>query len=330
MKISYIKTLKATGIFISMVSASFAVAADYPGAQPIRLIVGAPPGGGGDTSARLVAEELGKVLKTQVVVENRPGAGGNIAAAEVARSKPDGHTFYYAFSSFVTNPALMSSMPFDTKTAFRSIGKIADNQSVLLVNPSKQISNFKEFVDQVKQSPGKYTFAGLQGSSQYVAGMLLGKKMDLNMLNVPYKGNSAAMNDLIGGQVDFMFNTVGVSLPFINSGKVKAIAVAGRKRSSLLSEIPTVAQASGTDFSAEGWYAIVVPSATPDDIITKAAEALQTVLKEPELKSKLAAIGADVDYREPREFDAFVASELDRWPGIVKEQKIGEHLGEKK
>lgn len=304
-------------------------AGNYPGDQPVHLIVGAPPGGGGDTVARLLAKPLAKALQAQIIVENKPGAAGNIAAEYVARSTPDGHTIYFAYPSFVTNPSLMNNMPFDTKADFRSLGKAADNQSVLLANTSIPANDFAGFLKLVKAHPGKYSFAGLQGSSQYVAGLLLASKMGAKMLNVPYKGNAAALNDLIGGQVDFMFNTVGVSLPFIKSGRVKAYAVASSHRSSVLPNVPTIAEAGLPGFSAEGWYALEVPAKTPTAIVEQASAALKAALGDPDLKRKLAALGNDIDYRTPREFDAFVASELERWAAVAKEAGISAASGKK-
>ncbi|MFF7057982.1 Bug family tripartite tricarboxylate transporter substrate binding protein [Achromobacter spanius] len=322
MKNHLIRTAKAITIALGLVLSTVAQAADYPGERPVRIIVGAPPGGGGDTAARIVAESFAKHLKGEVIVENRAGAAGNIGAGLVARSAPDGYTIYFAYPSFVINPALMDNVPFDTKKDFRSLGKIADNQSVLLVHPSVPATDFKSFRELVLANPEKYSFAGLQGSSQYVAGLLLAEKMGAKFLNVPYKGNSTAMNDLMGGQVDIMFNTVGVSLPFIKSGKVKAIAVAGAKRSSLLPDLPTIMESGMPEFSAEGWYAFEVPAKTPDAIVDQATRALAAALAEPEVKNKLAALGTDVDYRSPKEFDAFVASELDRWVKVAKEANI--------
>lgn len=299
-------------------AAQVAVAEDYPGSQPVRLIVGSTPGGGGDAVARLVAESFGKHLGASITVENRPGAGGNIATTMVARSTPDGHTLYFAYPSLVINPAIMPTMPFDTKKELRSIGKIGNNQSVLLARAGLPIKDFKGFLKEIKANPGKYSFAGLQSSSQYIAGLLLARQFDLDLLNVPYKGNAGAMNDLVGGQVDFIFNTVGVSQPFVEKGTLNALAVAGKKRTALLPDVPTISEASGQDFVAEGWYAIIAPAGTPDAIVDKATQALKAALAEPGVVQRLTALGVDVDYQTPKQFDAFVASEVDRWGEVAQ------------
>ncbi|OZI53647.1 Bug family tripartite tricarboxylate transporter substrate binding protein [Bordetella genomosp. 5] len=313
------RTLGGAGVTLALLATGqVTMAEEYPGSQPVRLIVGSTPGGGGDSVARLVAESFGKHLGASVTVENRPGAGGNIATTMVARSNPDGHTLYFAYPSLVINPAIMPSMPFDTKKELRSIGKIGNNQSVLLARPGLPIQNFKEFLKETKANPGKYSFAGLQSSSQYIAGLLLAQQFGLDLLNVPYKGNAGAMNDLIGGQVDFIFNTVGVSQPFVEKGTLKALAVAGKNRTALFPDVPTISEASGQDFVAEGWYAIVVPVGTPDAIVDKASEALKAALVEPTVVQKLTALGVDVDYQTPKQFDAFVATEVDRWSEVAQ------------
>lgn len=312
----------AAGLLWSILLPGMATANDYPGNQPVRIIVGAPPGGGGDTVARIVAEQFGKQLGADIIVENRPGAGGNIGTALVARSAPDGHTFYFAYPSLVINPAVMATMPFDTKRDLRSVGKIANNQSVLLARPGLPIKTFPDFLKEVRANPGKYSFAGLQSSSQYIAGLQMAHQFGLGLLNVPYKGNSGAMNDLMGGQVDFMFNTVGIAAPSIEAGKVHALAVAGKQRTGLLPDVPTISEISGQDFVAEGWYALVAPADTPNAVIEKASGALQRSLDNADLVSKLKALGVDVDYQEPAKFDAFIKSEVDRWIQVAKETNL--------
>ncbi|HYG45783.1 MAG TPA: tripartite tricarboxylate transporter substrate-binding protein [Bordetella sp.] len=314
--------LGAAALVWSILPPGAAMAKDYPGDQPVRIIVGAPPGGGGDTVARIVAEQFGKQLGTDIIVENRPGAGGNIGTAVVARSAPDGYTYYFAYPSLVINPAVMASMPFDTKNDLRSVGKIANNQSVLLVRPGLPIETFPDFLKEVRANPGKYSFAGLQSSSQYIAGLQMAHQFGLDLLNVPYKGNSGAMNDLMGGQVDFMFNTVGIAAPSIEAGKVHALAVAGKQRTGLLPNVPTISEVSGQNFVAEGWYALIAPAGTPEAVIGKASDALQRSLADPGLVSKLKALGVDVDYQEPAKFDAFIESEVDRWIQVAKETNL--------
>jgi tripartite-type tricarboxylate transporter receptor subunit TctC len=296
---------------VLMCAAGGPARAQFPD-HPIRLIVGSNTGGGGDTTARIVAEALSRKLGASIVVENRPGASGNIGAAYVAHADPDGYTLLLAYTGHVSNPALFKSMPFDTVKDFRAVGKIGDNQSVLLVNSKVPARTMKEFIELVRKQPDHYSFGAMLGSDQYMSGRWLERAQGLRFLVIPYKGNAGAMNDVLGGQVDFMANTVGVSAPFVTSGKVRALAVMGAKRSSLLPEVPTLAEAGVQGAAGGGWYALMAPAATPDATIAKLTEAMKSVLAEASVQADLRRLGVEPNYVAPGEFDAFIAKEVPR------------------
>lgn len=295
--------------------------AGYPD-KPIRLIVGSNTGGGGDTTARLVAEALGKKLGTSIIVDNRPGASGNIGAAAVARADPDGYMLLFAYTGHAINPALFSNMPFDTVKDFRAVGKIGDNQSVLVANPNVPVKDVAEFIALAKKQPGHYSFASLFGTDQYMTARLLAQAQDLKFLFVPYKGNAAALNDVLSGQVDVMINTIGVTAPFVQTGKLRALAVTSKGRSNLLPNVPTLAEAGVQGVVSGGWYALMAPAGVPDAVIAKLDSALQAVLAEPELGEDLRKLGVEPSYLSAREFDAFIKAEVPRWQKFTAETGI--------
>jgi tripartite-type tricarboxylate transporter receptor subunit TctC len=308
------------GVGVS-VACGMPAAASYPD-HPIRLIIGSGTGGGGDTIARLVAEPLSKALGVAVIPDNRPGASGNIGANVVAKSEPDGYTLLLAFPGHVINPAIINNMPFDTEKDFRAVAKLADNQSVFLVNPTVPAKTMKEFVDLVKKQPAHYSFASLFGSSQHMGGLVLANQQKLKLIFVPYKGNAAAVNDLLGGHVDSMFNTIGISLPLIKAGNVRALAVASSRRSPLLPDVPTMAEAGVPDVVTEGWYALMAPAATPNNVIDILNRAVKKSLEDAKVKRVLAGLGCNVDYVPAKQFDGFIKTELVRWKKVAKDADL--------
>src|SRR5689334_6212909 len=256
------KLITAICAAATLVSVSTAWSQSYP-AKPIRIIVGSSAGGGGDTMARLIAAPMSAALGQQVIVDNRPGAGGNIGADIVAKSAPDGYTLLFVFSGHVTNPSLYPKLPFDTVRDFAAVTMLATNESVLVVHPSVPANSVKELIALARQNPGKYSIAALPSSSQHLGSELFKLQAGINLLFVPYKGNAAALTDLLGGQVQVMFNTLTIALPHVKSGKLRALAVAGARRSRLAPDLPTVSEAGLPGFSFNGWYGIVAPAKTP-------------------------------------------------------------------
>ena len=306
---------------LAMLALQSHAAQSYP-TKPIRLIVGSPPGGGGDTTARLVAQPLGAALGQQIVVDNRPGAGGNIGADIVAKAPGDGHTLLFVFSGHVVNPTLYPKLPFDTVRDFAPVTQLATNESMLVVHPSLPAKSVKELIALAKQNPGKYSIAALTSSSQHLGSELFKLQAGVNLLFVPYKGNATAFTDLLGGQVQIMFNTIAVTLPHAQSGKVRALAVAGRKRSRLAPDLPTVSEAGVPGFWFNGWYGIVAPASTPRGIVNRLADALRRIVKSPEIVERMNAGGNEPVGSTPEEFDRLIREEIPKWARVIREAKI--------
>ena len=293
----------------------------YP-AKPIRIIVGSSAGGGGDTMARLVAQPMTTALGQQVVIDNRPGAGGNIGADIVAKAPGDGYTLLFVFSGHVVNPSLYSKLPFDTVGDFAPVTMLSRNESMLVVNPSLPVKNVKELIALAKQNPGKYSIGALPSSSQHLASELLKLQAGIDLLFVPYKGNGPALADLLGGQIQIMFNTIAITMPHVQSGKLRALAVAGARRSRLAPDLPTVSEAGLPGFASSGWYGIVAPAATPRPIVNRLSETLRAVVKSPEIVERMAASGNEPVGGTPEEFDRFIREEIPKWAKVIRQAKI--------
>ncbi|MCD0502006.1 tripartite tricarboxylate transporter substrate binding protein [Bordetella petrii] len=292
-------------------------------APPIRLEVGFPPGGTTDVMARLIANELSTQIGRDVIVENRAGASGNIAASSVAQAAPDGNTLLFAPSSHAVNASLYPTLPFDTANAFTAIGMVATTPYVLVVNPKLPHGSVGDLTRYLKQHPGEVAFASASpGTGQHLAGELFKKSADVDILHVPYKGSSAALPDLIAGRTGMMFDNIAVMLPHIKSGKVDALAVTTAKRSSLLPDRPTVAESGYPGFDVMGWFVLLAPAQTPADVVDTLNQGLNTILRGDRLAGKLAELGAEVKTGSPQEADQYVRNEIARWAAVVKEAGI--------
>jgi tripartite-type tricarboxylate transporter receptor subunit TctC len=298
-----------------------ASAQPYP-TKPIRLIVGSPAGGGGDTVARTVSQPMIELLGQPVVVENRAGAGGNIGAEVVAKAPPDGHALLLAFTGHVINPGLYSKLPFDTLLDFSPVTLLATNQTVLVVHPSVPAKSVKEFIALAKARQGKFTVGSLPGSSQHLAGELFKSMAMLDLLFIPYKGNSQALTGLMSGEVDVMFITMTIVQPHVRSGKIRALAVTGKRRSLLMPDLPTISEAALPGFSSVGWYGILVPAKTYAAVIDKLHQTLQKILGSADVKRRLISMGNEPVGTGPKEFDAFIREEIPRWTEVIKRTKI--------
>ncbi len=296
-------------------------AQDYP-SRPIRLIVGSSAGGGGDGVARVTAAKLTTTLKQQMVVDNRPGAAGNIGSEMVSRAAPDGYTLLFAYTGHVINPALFKKLLFDPIRDFAPVGMIAINHSALVVNPAVPAQSLKELIALAKARPGKLSIAALPGTTQHLAGELLKTQAGLDILYVPYKGNGPATNDLIAGQVDIMFNTLALVTPLVKAGRLRALAVASEKRSELMPELPTLVEMGMKGFSASGWYGIVAPAATPRGVIVTFNDALNTVLRDADMLQRIKAMGNEVSPTTPQQFDALIRAEIPKWAEVARRAGI--------
>jgi tripartite-type tricarboxylate transporter receptor subunit TctC len=313
--------LWTAGCILGILCAAPAFAQAYP-AKPVRFIVGSPAGGGGDTVARTVAQPLTEILRQPIVVENRPGAGGNIGAEVVAKAPPDGYTLLLAFTGHVINPGLYGKLPFDTVNDFAPITMLATNQTLLAVHPSVPVKSVKELISLARSHPGKFTVGSLPGSSQHLAGELFKSMAKLNLLFVPYKGNAQALTGLMSGEVDVMFNTMTLLQPHVRSGRVRALAVTGKTRSPLMPELPTIHEAALPGFSSVGWYGMLAPARTAPATIDILHKAFAKALNAVDTRQRLVAMGNEPVGMGPRDFDAFIRQEISRWGKVINDAGI--------
>lgn len=292
------------------------------GDRTIRVLVGSPAGGGGDTIARLITQHAAPLLGQNFIVENRAGAAGNIAADLVAKAPPDGRTLLLAYTGHVLNPSLFKKLNFDAVRDFSPVVRLARNETLLVVRPGLKVSSVAELIALGRAQPGKVSIAALTGSSQHLAGELMKSMAGVDLLTVPYKGNAAALNDVMGGQVDAMFSTVTVAGPFVRSGRVRALAVTGPVRSSLFPEVPTVAESGLPGFVTEGWYGLLAPAGTPKPVVDQLHKSFAQALALPAVKQALAAGGNEPAVLAPAEFQAFIQAEIPRWADVIRRAKI--------
>ncbi|MBI3938267.1 MAG: tripartite tricarboxylate transporter substrate binding protein [Betaproteobacteria bacterium] len=294
-------------------------AAGYP-SRPVRFVVGYPPGGATDIIARTVGIRLSEGLRQQVIVDNRPGAGGIIGSDIVAKATPDGHTIVLVTTSHGVNPSLYSKLPYDTVKSFAPITQVGSLQLVLVVNPSLPVKSVKELVALAKSRPGKLNFASSgSGQSLHLAAELLKTMAGIDIVHVPYKGGAPARTDLLSGQVQLMFESMIGVLPFVKAGKLRGLAVSGAKRSPAAPDIPTVAEAGVPGYEASGWVGVLAPAGTLKPIVTKLNAEIVNVLRTPEVHDRLFASGVEVVGSTPEQFAQFIRAQLVKWARVVKQ-----------
>ena len=289
----------------------------YP-TKPIRFIVPFPPGGGTDILARVVGQKLTESMGQQVIVDNRPGAGGNLGAELATKASPDGHTILMVSASYAVNAAVYK-LTFDPLRDLAPVTQVATVPFVLVANPSLPANNFKELLALVQARPGQLNYASSgNGSSPHLAGELLTMMTNTKIVHIPYKGGGPALADVIGGQVQLMFNTVVQSLPQIKAGKLKAIAVGSLKRSSALPDVPTIAESGVPGYDVTNWFGVLVPGATAKQVVARLNKDIVQHLQSPDLKVRLAAEGADPVGSTPAEFERVIRSDIEKYTRIVK------------
>ena len=293
--------------------------AQFP-AKAIHLIVPFPPGGGNDTVARAIAQQIGPDLGQPVVIDNRPGAGGSVGAELAAKAPADGHTLFLAgVGSHAVNPNLHAKLPYDPVKDFAPITLVASAPSVLVVNPAVPARTLAEFTSYARAHPGKLNYASNgNGSAAQLAAALYESMADVRMVHVPYKGIAPALTDLLSGEVQLMFGTIVALVPQIQAGKLRALAVTSRKRSSLLTDVPTLAESGLPDYEAGSWYGILAPAGTPREVIDRLHAAIVRALKQPDVAKRLAAEGAELIGSTPEEFAAHIKSEIARVGQVVR------------
>lgn len=299
--------------------AAVAQAAGWP-AKSIRLVVPFPPGGAADLFARLIGTELQQSLGQPVIVDNKPGAGGNIGAREVAQVAADGYTMLLGtVGTNAINPTLYDNIAYDTRKAFVAVSMVGAVPNVLVVNPQVPVRTVTELTALARSKPGKLTMGSSgSGSSIHLSGELYKHLAGVSILHIPYRGGAAALTDLIGGQIDLMFDNLPTSLPHIAKGTLRAVAVTGRQRSALLPEVPTMAEAGVAGYESTAWSGMFLPAGTPAAIVTRLHDEVVKALAADKVKARYRELGAESMAMSQPAFDAFVRKEYDKWAEIVR------------
>jgi len=308
----------AVGFFLALMT-SMLWAQSWP-TKPVRMIIAFPPGGPTDLVSRVLAQKLSEQLGQQVIVDNKPGAGGNIAAELAAKAAPDGYTIFYNTSAIVIGPALYGKVNYDTLKDFTPVLLTASVPMVLVVNPQLPARSVKEFVDLAKTRSGalNYSSSGT-GTITHLASAMMSTQTGIQTQHIPYKGSAPGLVDLASGQTQFMIDTINTVLPYVRDNRLRGLAVTSAKRSPLLPDLPTLAEAGISGFEAAAWQGIVVPTGTPNEIVQKLNAEVNKALTHPDIRSRLAAQGADILGGTPAEYAAYLRSEMPRWTKAVKD-----------
>lgn len=293
----------AVGFFLALMT-SMLWAQSWP-TKPVRMIIAFPPGGPTDLVSRVLAQKLSEQLGQQVIVDNKPGAGGNIAAELAAKAAPDGYTIFYNTSAIVIGPALYGKVNYDTLKDFTPVLLTASVPMVLVVNPQLPARSVKEFVDLAKTRSGalNYSSSGT-GTITHLASAMMSTQTGIQTQHIPYKGSAPGLVDLASGQTQFMIDTINTVLPYVRDNRLRGLAVTSAKRSPLLPDLPTLAEAGIAGFEAAAWQGIVVPTGTPNEIVQKLNAEVNKALTHPDIRSRLAAQGADILGGTPAEYAA--------------------------
>jgi len=297
---------------------------DWQPSRPIRLIVPFSPGGVTDTGARLVADKLAQRLGQQVIVDNKPGASGNIGTQMAAHAEPDGHTLVVGFDgTLVINPHVHRNIPFDTLKDLKPISKIGDAALIIIAHPGLPANTLQELVAYSRTQPNgiSYGSAGI-GSTPHLAGELLRARAGANLVHIPYKGGGQAMADVIGGALPLLYTAVAGAYPYVQSKQVKAIAVSSQARLASLPEVPTVAESGVPDFVFNSWTGILAPAGTPDGIVARLQRDIHAVVQSPEIKARLASLGITASGNTPQEFREQITDDLAKYAEIVQSANI--------
>ena len=326
-KASYSKPLKRSraqaALLASLLACTLPAWAAYP-EKPIRWIVPFPPGGAMDSIARSLGELLQKRFDQPVVIENKPGAGGNLGVDAVAKAPADGHTMVITSIGMATNRYLYSKLSYDPIKDFAPVSQLAVVPNMLVVNPTRiKAHTLAELLAQVKAQPGKFTYASAgNGTSIHLAGELFASMTGVDIVHVPYRGSGPAVTDLIGGQVDMMFDSISSARPHVQSGKLKALGVTTARRSNAMLEVPTIAEAGVKGYELVPWFGVFMPAGTPKDVITTMNRALNEAMQNTEVKARFFVLGAEPIGSTPEAFAAVLAAESAKWAQVIRERNI--------
>ena len=320
---AFVLTKKVLAFLGLVTLTSIASAQSFPD-RPITLVVPNPPGGLVDTSARLLSEPLTRVIGQTVVVDNKPGASGNIAYQYVANAKPDGYTLLISYSGYhVGNPALMDKLPWDPIKDFSPIALLTVSTNVIAVHPSVPVNNLKEFIAYAKANPGKLNYASQgNGSVSHIGTEMFKQTTGIEMVHVPYKGSGPAIQDVLAGQVQVFISTPPSLMQHVQSGKLKGLAVTGKNRHPGMPNVPTTAEAGLPSFQLESWVGLFAPAATPKAVVTKLSDSVKKSLALPEVKERADAAGVELRYLTPAQTEALVKRELPYWNKAIKSANI--------
>ena len=314
--------LRSLILFCLALMPNIAHAQDWP-TRPIQIIVSSGAGGTADILARMIGEQLSPALGQPVIVENRPGAGGHVGAAAVARAKPDGYTLLMSGSpTHSVGPHLFKNLTYDPMQDVPPVAMMAIAPNLLVVNASLPVKSVKELVELARSKPGQLTYSSAgAGTSGFLAAEQLKKSANLDMAHVPYKSGPEAVTGVLSGDVSFIFFTLPSLLPQVEAEKLRALAITGAERSALVPNVPTVAEAGFSDFEVLAWFALFAPRDTPAPIVDRLATEIEKIVKRPEIREKMAALGAEPRFMNPKQVVDFVAVESPKWGRLLGDAK---------
>ncbi len=300
-----------------------AAISQYP-SRTIKMLVGFPPGGPNDQLARLLGLRLADQLKQTIVIENKAGANGEIAAAQTAAAMPDGYTLLFGSSgALAVSPSLNPNLTYDPLKDLTPISMVALNPMLLVTSPKSGITSVADLIARAKAHPGKLTFASAgTGSPTHLAGELFRDIADINLLHVPYKGGGPAMNDVMSGEIDMYFAGLSTALPLVNAGRLHAHALTTSKRSDTVPKLPTISELGFSNYSAIIWYGVLAPAGLPEPLVTLLRKHLVAIMNMPDFRKQLSDLGAEVLDQNPAEFRAFMKEDLDKWAKVIAAMKL--------
>jgi len=300
-----------------------ATASQYP-TRSIKLLVGFPPGGPNDQLARLLGLRLAEQLKQTIVIENKAGANGEIAATQTAAATPDGYTLLFGSSgALAVSPSLNSKLPYDPLKDLTPISMVALNPMLLVTSPKSGITSMSDLITRAKAQPGKLTFASAgTGSPTHLAGELFRDIASIDLLHVPYKGGGPAMNDVMSGEIDIYFAGLSTALPLVNAGRLHAHALTTTTRSETVPKLPTISELGFPSYSAIIWYGVLAPAGLPEQLVALLRNHLVTIMNMPEFRKQLSDLGAEIYDQDPAAFKAFMKQDLDKWAKVIAAMKL--------